>query len=90
MILAMVNNDSYYYGYTGPCTYVLFSGNTVCVQCDDKAQRGHLGGRCQGHGAEGKRTRFKNILTPRCHGKWTRMEITTDCPCKNGPDFIFV
>jgi len=66
-------------------------GNTVCVQCDNKAQRGHLGGRCQGHGAEGKRTRFKNILTPRCHGKWTRMEITTDCQsCKNGPDFIFV
>ena len=68
----------------------LLAGNTVCVQCDNKAQRGHLGGRCQGHGAEGKRTRFKNILTPRCHGKWTRMEITTDCPCKNGPDFIFV
>ena len=68
-----------------------FAGNTVCVQCDNKAQRGHLGGRCQGHGAEGKRTRFKNILTPRCHGKWTRMEISTDCQsCKNGPDFIFV
>jgi len=65
-------------------------GNTVCVQCNDKAQRDHLGGRCQGHGTDSKRTRFKNILTPKCHGKWTRLEITDDCPCKNGPDFVFV
>lgn len=65
-------------------------GNTVCVQCNDKAQRDHLGGRCQGHGTDSKRTRFKNILTPKCHGKWTRVEITDDCPCKDGPDFVFV
>jgi len=65
-------------------------GNTVCVQCNDKAQRDHLGGRCQGHGTDSKRTRFKNILTPKCHGKWTRLEITDDCPCKDGPDFVFV
>lgn len=71
-------------------TFELQRGNQVCVQCDSKAQRGHLGGRCTGHGADGKRTRFKNILTPRCHGKWTRVEITGECPCKNGPDFIFV
>jgi hypothetical protein len=70
--------------------YFLSLGNTVCVQCDSKAQRGHLGGRCTGHGSDEKRTRFKNILTPRCHGKWTRMDIKDECPCKNGPDFIFV
>ena len=69
---------------------LLFTGNTVCVQCNDKAQRDHLGGRCQGHGTDSKRTRFKNILTPKCHGKWTRLEITDDCPCKDGPDFVFV
>merc|ERR1719468_30127 len=65
-------------------------GENVCVQCDSRAQRGHLGGRCQGHGTDEKRTRFKNILTPKCHGKWTRIQITDECPCKNGPDFIFV
>jgi len=68
----------------------LHHGNTVCVQCDSKAQRSHLAGRCTGHGVESKRTRFKNVITPRCSGKWTRMEITDECPCKNGPDFIFV
>jgi len=68
----------------------LHTENTVCVQCDSKAQRGRLGGRCQGHGADTKRTRFKNVLLPRCHGKWTRVDITDECPCKNGPDFIFV
>jgi hypothetical protein len=41
------------------------SGKTVCVLCDSKAQRSHLHGRCTGHGAEGKRTRFKNVLSPR-------------------------
>ena len=70
--------------------FLPFIGNTVCVQCNDKAQRDHLGGRCQGHGTDSKRTRFKNILTPKCHGKWTRLEITDDCPCKDGPDFVFV
>jgi len=67
-------------------------GNTVCVQCNSKAIKSELGGRCIGHGAEGKRTRFKNILSPRCHGKWTRLELVEgeDCPCKGGPDFVFV
>ena len=46
-----------------------FSGNTVCVQCNDKAQRDHLGGRCQGHDIDSKRTRFNNILTTKCHKK---------------------
>jgi len=72
-------------------TKELQRGNIVCAMCSSKAQRTHLGGRCGGHGAEGKRTRFKNILSPRCHGKWTRMEILEgECPCRGGPDFIFV
>ena len=73
-------------------TKELTRGNTVCVQCNSKATRSHLGSRCIGHGAEGKRTRFKNVLTPRCHGKWTRLELIEgeECPCKGGPDFIFV
>jgi len=72
-------------------TRALKRGNIVCSMCNSKAQRTHLGGRCGGHGAEGKRTRFKNILSPRCHGKWTRMEIVEgECPCKGGPNFVFV
>lgn len=68
----------------------LSRSNTVCVLCDSKAQKSHLHGRCTGHGAEGKRTRFKNVLAPRCHGKWTRIDITDECPCKKGADFMFV
>jgi len=72
-------------------TKALQRGNIVCSMCNSKAQRTHLGGRCGGHGAEGKRTRFKNVLSPRCHGKWTRMEIVEgECPCRGGPNFIFV
>ena len=26
----------------------------------------------------------------RCHGKWRRVFEMSDCPCKNGADFIFV
>ena len=71
---------------------IYISGNTVCVLCDSKSQHSHLGGRCTGHGTEGKRTRFKNVLTPRCSGKWTRIMITDDgeCPCKEGATFMFV
>lgn len=73
-------------------TNALKHGNTVCVLCDSKSQHSHLGGRCTGHGTEGKRTRFKNVLTPRCSGKWTRIMITDDgeCPCKEGATFMFV
>ena len=72
-------------------------GSSVCVVCDDKAQRDNLGGRCKGHGVtSGKATKFKNLFNPRCHGKWIRVELTDDreCPCLQGqgqgPDFIFV
>ena len=50
--------------------FLPFIGNTVCVQCKDKAQRDHFGGRCQGHETDRKRTRFNNVLTPKCHGKF--------------------
>lgn len=65
-------------------------GHRVCSLCDVKAQREDLGERCSGHGAEGRRTRFKNLMNPRCHGKWTRVAVQGDCPCSNGPGFIFV
>ena len=72
-------------------TYHLTRANSVCVMCDDKAQRDNLGGRCKGHGVpNSKPTKFKSLFNPRCHGKWIRTELTDDCPCKNGPDFIFV
>lgn len=75
-------------------TQSLFSGNTVCVKCQSRSVRGDLGDRCLGHGAEGKRTRFKNVLRHGCHGRWTRLQLLEgqdSCPCKEGkPDFAFL
>lgn len=71
-------------------TVVLQAGRSVCVSCESKASRPHLGDRCSGHGVESKATRFKNVITPGCHGRWTRMDVSDTCPCINGPDFIFV
>ena len=69
----------------------MLPGHRVCVMCDSKAQRDHLGGRCKGHGEDDRQTRFKNLLNPKCHGKWTRVELREgECPCKGGPDFVFV
>ena len=74
------------------CNYVqsYSLGNEVCVACEAKAVRDHLGDRCTGHGVDGKSTRFKNVITPACHGKWARVRVEDECPCKNGPHFIFV
>jgi len=71
-------------------TEVLTKGSEVCVSCESKATRPHLGDRCSGHGVENKATRFKNIITPHCHGRWTRVQVTDRCPCPSGPHFIFV
>ena len=60
------------------------------MACEAKAVRDHLGDRCTGHGVEGKSTRFKNVITPACHGKWERVRVEDECPCKHGPHFIFV
>jgi len=65
-------------------------GETVCVSCESKASRPHLGDRCSGHGVTGAVTRFKTVITPGCHGRWTRVDVTDSCPCSQGPDFIFV
>merc|ERR1712106_365283 len=66
----------------------LIKGSEVCVSCESKATRPHLGDRCSGHGVDNKATRFKNVITPHCQGRWTRVEVTDRCPCPNGPDFI--
>lgn len=71
-------------------TKALRRGNEVCVSCESKASRPHLGDRCSGHGVGGKMTRFKNVITPGCHGRWTRVDVLDSCPCEGGPDFIFV
>jgi len=71
-------------------TEKLQQGQEVCVSCESKASRPHLGDRCSGHGVDNKATRFKNVITPHCHGRWTRVEVTDRCPCPGGPDFIFV
>jgi len=68
----------------------LRKGSQVCVSCESKATRPHLGDRCSGHGVENKTTRFKNVINPGCHGRWTKTEVFDKCPCDGGPDFIFV
>jgi len=62
----------------------------ICVSCESKSTRPHLGDRCSGHGVESKMTRFKNVITPKCHGKWIKTGVYDKCPCPSGPDFIFV
>jgi len=68
----------------------LVRGAEICVSCESKATRPHLGDRCSGHGVENKATRFKNIITPGCHGRWTKTAVFDKCPCRGGPHFIFV
>lgn len=71
-------------------TSALRRGEEVCVSCESKASRPHLGNRCSGHGVDNKLTRFKNVISPGCHGRWTRVDAWESCPCKEGPHFIFV
>lgn len=62
----------------------------ICVSCESKSTRPHLGDRCSGHGVEDRMTRFKNVINPKCHGKWVKTGVFDRCPCPRGPDFIFV
>jgi len=71
-------------------TSALHRGQEVCVSCESKASRPHLGDRCSGHGVHNKMTRFKNVISPGCHGRWTQLDVWDTCPCKEGPHFIFV
>eukprot|EP00092_Neocalanus_flemingeri_P009098 GFUD01009796.1.p1 GENE.GFUD01009796.1~~GFUD01009796.1.p1 ORF type:complete len:275 (+),score=70.23 GFUD01009796.1:57-881(+) len=75
---------------TSKDTKKLRRGSEVCVSCESKATRPHLGDRCSGHGVEDKTTRFKNVITPGCHGRWTKTAVYDKCPCPGGQDFIFV
>ena len=38
------------------------SGEEVCVSCESKASRPHLGNRCSGHGVDNKLTRFAKLI----------------------------
>lgn len=67
----------------------LVKGAEICVSCESKSIRPHLGDRCSGHGVEERITRFKNVITPGCHGKWVKTAVYDKCPCQ-GTDFIFV
>merc|ERR1712095_185107 len=71
-------------------TNTLIRGADICVSCESKSTRPHLGDRCSGHGVEDRITRFKNVITPGCHGKWIKTGVYDKCPCHGGPNFIFV
>ena len=62
----------------------------MCAFCPQDAKRESLGGRCRGHGVDSKLTRWRSTIHSKCHGKWRRVQETRKCPCKKGPDFIFV
>lgn len=52
----------------------IFSGERVCVRCESQALRKYLDWRCQGHGVEGRSTRWSALSAPHCHGKWLRVQ----------------
>ncbi|XP_054723622.1 somatomedin-B and thrombospondin type-1 domain-containing protein-like [Uloborus diversus] len=68
---------------------LLVKGARLRIGCEDAAMRGHLGYRCNGHGVDGKPTRFTFVSDPRCHGRWTRVDTAEQCT-GGKPDFIFV
>lgn len=59
----------------------LKEGEKICVRCETEALRKSLGWRCQGHGSEGRGTRWTALSSPLCHGKWLRVHPTPDHAC---------
>ncbi|XP_050299764.1 somatomedin-B and thrombospondin type-1 domain-containing protein [Anthonomus grandis grandis] len=74
----------------------LKEGEKVCIYCESEALHETLGWRCQGHGVEGRVTRWSALSAPHCHGKWLRARGEVDRTCEDrtckDPDasFIFV
>ncbi|XP_076253898.1 somatomedin B and thrombospondin type 1 domain containing protein vexed [Rhynchophorus ferrugineus] len=74
----------------------LKEGERICVRCESEALHEDLGWRCQGHGVEGRVTRWSALSAPHCHGKWLRAQPELDATCsartcKELPNvFIFV
>ncbi|VEN59394.1 unnamed protein product, partial [Callosobruchus maculatus] len=71
----------------------LKEGERVCVRCESEALHENLGWRCQGHGVEGRPTRWSALSAPHCHGKWARVHHIPDAQCRcqqRSPQFIFV
>ena len=54
-------------------------GGEVCVSCESKASRPHLGDRCSGHGVDGKMTRCRWKDGTRKDGKMEQEKM------KSGP-----
>ena len=48
-------------------------GGEVCVSCESKASRPHLGDRCSGHGVDGKMTRWSWKDGARKDEKWAKI-----------------
>lgn len=73
----------------------IYLGEKVCVRCETEALHKSLGWRCQGHGVEGRVTRWSALTGPHCHGKWLRVQTEPDrkCAaksCQPNSAFIFV
>lgn len=70
--------------------YKMDKGQQMCALCPSDAQRESLGGRCKGHGVDSHLTRWRSTVKPKCHGKWRRVSEMQNCPCRQGPDYVFV
>jgi len=70
--------------------YKMRKGQQMCALCPSDAQRENLGGRCKGHGVEERTTKWRSTFKPKCRGKWRRVREMSECPCLNGPDYVFV
>jgi len=62
-------------------TSQLTKGATVCVECQPMAMQAKLGGRCYGHGAYLRQTRWAALAAPGCHGLWNMTSQREDCQC---------
>lgn len=73
---------------------LLEKGVRVCVECQHTAISEELGGRCYGHGVEGKTTKWTSLENGKCRGTWVLEERNHQCSCQHQhpsvPAFIFV
>merc|ERR1712032_1762755 len=63
-------------------TQGLVRGADICVSCESKSTRPHLGDRCSGHGVESRMTRFKNVITPGVTESGSRRVFMTSVPVR--------
>lgn len=82
--------DSCFADPSNPWGSQLREGNQVCIECQPFAMKKNLGVRCQGHGVFMRESRFNEVNTPGCHGKWVMRTRHEDCSCPVGKPNSFI